>query len=212
VPFVRTSTIVTVGVASQLSVAVTVAALGIAEHSTVVFAGTPTKTGAVLSSTVITWLAVDVLLQLSTAVQVLVKMYPSEHEPFVRTSTIVTVGVASQLSVAVTMAALGIAEHSTVVFAGTPTKTGAVLSSTVITWLAVLVLLQLSTAVHVRVSTYPSGHEPFVRTSTIVTVGVASQLSVAVTIAALGMAEHSTVVFAGTPTNTGAVLSSTVIT
>jgi hypothetical protein len=82
---------------------------------------------------VITWLAVDVLLQLSTAVQVLVRTYPSGQVPFVRTSTIVTVGVASQLSVAVTTEGVGIAEHSTVVFAGTPTNTGAVLSSTVIT-------------------------------------------------------------------------------
>ena len=46
----RTSFIATATFASQLSVAVTVGAVGTAEHSTVMFVGTPTKTGAVLSS------------------------------------------------------------------------------------------------------------------------------------------------------------------
>ena len=73
------------------------------------------------------------------------------HEPFVRTSFIVTLTLASQLSVDVTVGAVGNAEHSTVMFDGTPTKTGAVLSSTVITCEAVDVLPQLSVAVHVRV-------------------------------------------------------------
>jgi hypothetical protein len=40
-------------------------------------------------------------------------------------------------------------------------------------------------------------------------VGVASQLSVAVGVAGAGTALHSAVVFAGTPANTGAVLSLT---
>ena len=74
------------------------------------------------------------------------------HEPFVRISFNVTVTEASQLSVPVTVGVLGTAEHSTVKFAGTPTKTGDVLSSTVITWLCVAVLPQLSVAVHVRVN------------------------------------------------------------
>ena len=43
-------------------------------------------------------------------------------------------------------------------------------------------------------------------------VGVASQLSLAVGEAATGTALHSAVVLAGTPLNTGAVLSLTVIT
>ena len=55
-------------------------------------------------------------------------------------------------------------------------------------------------------------HEPFVRTSFIVTLTLASQLSVAVTVGALGKAEHSTVTLLGTPVSIGAVLSSTVIT
>ena len=64
----------TVTLASQLSVPVTEGAVGTAEHSTVKFAGTPTNTGDVLSSTVITWLCVAVLPQLSVAVHVLVNM------------------------------------------------------------------------------------------------------------------------------------------
>ena len=74
------------------------------------------------------------------------------HEPFVRTSFIVTLTLASQLSVDVTVGAVGNAEHSTVMFDGTPVSIGAVLSSTVITWLWVAVLPQLSVAVHVRVN------------------------------------------------------------
>ena len=42
-------------------------------------------------------------------------------------------------------------------------------------------------------------------------VGVASQLSVAVGVAGAGTALHSAVVLAGTPLNTGAVLSLTVM-
>ena len=60
--------------------------------------------------------------------------------------------LASQLSVPVTEGAVGTAEHSTVKLAGTPTKTGDVLSSTVIIWLCVAVLPQLSVAVHVLVN------------------------------------------------------------
>ena len=48
-PFVRTSTIVTVTSASQLSVAVTTEGVGIAEHSTVIFDGTFVKVGGVMS-------------------------------------------------------------------------------------------------------------------------------------------------------------------
>ena len=61
-------------VASQLSVALTVAVGGTAEHSTVIFDGTPVSIGAVLSSTVMTCEAVAVLPQLSVAVQVRVKI------------------------------------------------------------------------------------------------------------------------------------------
>jgi hypothetical protein len=62
-----------------------------------------------------------------------------------------TTGLVSQLSVAVGVAAAGIASHCTVVFAGTPLNTGAVVSMTVIVCRPVLVLPQASAAVHVRV-------------------------------------------------------------
>ena len=68
-----------------------------------------------------------------------------------RISDIVIVTLASQLSVAVTVGAAGMVEHSTVIFDGTPTNTGMVVSWTVICWLVVAVLPQLSVAVHVRV-------------------------------------------------------------
>jgi hypothetical protein len=61
------------------------------------------------------------------------------------------VGVASQLSVALGLAAAGTALHSAVASAGQPLRTGAVLSLTVIVWLQLLLLPQLSEAVQVRV-------------------------------------------------------------
>src|SRR5688572_16675816 len=121
------------------------------------------------------------------------------------TSVKLTVIVGSQLSVAVTVAAVGIAPQSTVVLAGTLAKTGTVLSVTVMVCVAVAVLLQLSVAVHVRVIVPQPSTTLF--TSVKLTVIVGSQLSVAVTIAAVGIAPQSTVVFAGTPTGVGAVRS-----
>src|SRR5688572_32819264 len=107
------------------------------------------------------------------------------------TSVKLTVIVGSQLSVAVTLAAVGIAPQSTVTLAGTLAKTGAVLSVTVMVCEAVTVLLQLSVAVHVLVMVpQPS---TTVEVSVNVTVIVGSQLSVAVTVAAVGMAPQSTV-------------------
>src|SRR5918994_854988 len=202
-----TSGKLTVIVGSQLSVAVTLAAVGTAAQSTVTLAGTPAKTGAVLSVTVIVWVAVAVLLQLSVAVQVRVIVPQPSTTLF--TSVKLTVIDGSQLSVAVTLAAVGIAAQSTVILAGTPAKTGAVLSVTVMVWVAVAVLLQLSVAVQVRVIVPQPSTTLF--TSVKVTVIVGSQLSVAVTLAAVGTAAQSTVVLAGTPAKTGAVLSVTVI-
>jgi hypothetical protein len=71
--------------------------------------------------------------------------------PFVRVWLYVIVGVVAQLSVAVVVAGDGMALHSTVMFAGMPARIGAVISWTVITWLPVEVLPQLSWAVHTRV-------------------------------------------------------------
>src|SRR5206468_10229647 len=72
---------------------------------------------------------------------------------WVETAASVTVGVASQLSVAPGLAGALTALHSLVASAGTlaATNTGAVVSRTVTTCTAVLVFPQLSAAVHVRV-------------------------------------------------------------
>ena len=63
----------------------------------------------------------------------------------------VTVGVVSQLSVAVGEAGAGTALHWAVVLAGQPLKTGAVVSTTATIWVQVLLLPQLSVAVQMRV-------------------------------------------------------------
>ena len=61
---------VIVGVLSQLSVAVGEAGAGTALHSTESLAGQPTSCGAVVSLTVRVWEQLELLPQLSVAVQV----------------------------------------------------------------------------------------------------------------------------------------------
>src|SRR5918993_1076922 len=169
-------------------------------------AGTPTSVGAVLSSTVIICSAVVVLPHASVAVQVLVIV--PQPSATVDTSLNVTGTSKSQLSVAVTVAGAGTAPHWAVIAAGTLFNTGAIISSTVMTCVAVVVLPHASVAVHVLVMVpQPS---TTVDTSLKVTGTLRSQLSVAVTVAAPGIAPHCAVTFAGTPTSTGAMISSTV--
>ena len=122
---------------SQLSVAVTVSApevVGISSHSTVRSEGTPDKTGAVLSPTSIVCDAVVSFPQLSVAVHVLTNVKAFSHPALscCVSSNIISTSL-SQLSFAVTASApevVGISSHSTVRSAGTPDKTGAVLSPT----------------------------------------------------------------------------------
>ena len=61
---------VIVGVLSQLSVAVGEAGAGTALHCTEALAGQPARTGAVVSLTVRVWEQLELLPQLSVAVQV----------------------------------------------------------------------------------------------------------------------------------------------
>jgi hypothetical protein len=68
--------------------------------------------------------------------------------------------------------------------------TGAVVSITVIVWLALLVLLQASVAIQVRVSVKLPAHEPSARISLKLMAGLLSQLSVAAGEPALGTASH----------------------
>ena len=73
------------------------------------------------------------------------------------------------------------------------------------------VLPQASVAVNVLVTVYSLAHDPGVVASEVVMV-TAPQASVAVAVANEGVSGHSIVVAAGSALNTGAVLSSTVIT
>jgi hypothetical protein len=111
------------------------------------------------------------------------------------------------LSVAVNVAAAGIASHCTVVFAGTTDNTGAVVSMKLMCCERVLVLPQASVAVHVRVMPPVPGVGPLVVVCENDTMGLASQLSVAVKVAADGMASHCTVTSAGAALSTGPVVS-----
>ena len=89
--------------------------------------------------------------------------------------------------------------------------TGGVLSSIKMVWLHVLKLPQSSSARHVRVMVYSCGHNPAVVTPVYVTVGVPSQLSVAVAVPVLDglvLAVHCIVMFAG-QLITGPILSVT---
>src|SRR5216117_3311114 len=146
--------------------------------------------GAVVSTTWMTWLAMLLLPQWSVAVQVRVTSWLGGQEPAVVTSANVSVGVGSQASVAVGVANEGVAGHSIVVGPGSEEMTGAVVSTTWMTWLAMLLLPQWSVAVQVRVTSWFCAHEPGVVTSAKVRVGLASHASVAVGVAKDGVAGH----------------------
>ena len=189
-PGVVTSAKVRVGVPPQASVAVGVAKEGVAGHSMVVGPGSVEMTGAVVSVTLIVWLAVLELPHGSVAVQVRVTEYFCGQVPGVVTSANVSVGVPPQASVAVGVAKEGVAGHSIVEGPGSAEMTGAVVSVTVMVWLAVLELPHGSVAVQVRVTEYFCGQERGVVTSAKVRVGVPPQASVAVGVAKEGVAGH----------------------
>src|SRR6266516_3307993 len=197
------STKVSVGLASHASVAVAVAKLGAAGQSIVLAAGKAAIAGGVLSRTLMLWLAVLLLPQASTAVQV--RTCTTGQLPLLL-STKVSVGLASHASVAVAVAKLGAAGQSIVLAAGKAAITGAVMSRTLIVWLAVLLLPQASMAVQVRTRT--TGQVPLLL-STKVSVGLASHASVAVAVAKLGVSGQSIVLAAGKAAIAGAKLSRT---
>ena len=127
-PSVRVSSNVIVTPPGQLSVAVGVASVGTASHSTVISAGMPAKTGGVISNTKMLCVCVSVLPQLSVAVQVRFKVYSFSQLPSIRVSANVISTSVSQLSVAVGEAAVGISSHSTDISAGISAKIGSVVS------------------------------------------------------------------------------------
>src|SRR5216117_984972 len=163
------STKVNAGLASHASVAVAAAKLGAAGQSIVLGGGSAPITGAVMSRTLMVWLAVLLLPQASVAVQV--RTCTTGQLPLL-VSTKVNVGLASQVSVAVAVAKLGVAGQSIVLAAGKAAITGAVMSRTLMVWLAVLLLPQASVAVQVRTCT--TGQVPL-RLSTNVGVTAPSQ-------------------------------------
>src|SRR6187551_115540 len=194
----------------QASLAIAVPKDGVSGHSIVAAAGIVVNTGAVLSSTVITCDAVAVLPQPSVAVNVLVTVYSLAHVPGVEASLVVMFTV-PQASLAIAVPKDGVSGHSIVAAAGIVVNTGAVLSSTVITWDAVAVLPQASVAVNVLVTVYSLAHVPGVEASLVVMFTV-PQASLAIAVPNDGVSGHSIVAAAGIVVNTGAVLSSTVIT
>jgi hypothetical protein len=193
----------------QLSDAVGLAGAGTAlKHWAVVSAGTPLNTGAVVSCTVIVWLALALFPQSSVAVHVRVIIVGQVPDELSLNET----EALPHESDAVTVAAAGTEPHSTVVSAGTPLSVGAVVSTTVMTWSPLVLLPQSSVAVQVRVMVFVL---PQAATSlsldVIVTLPQAS-LPVALPVAAgLVSPVHSTVASAGT-VKLGAVVSTTVIT
>jgi hypothetical protein len=197
----------------QASVAVAVAKLGTAGQLIVEIAGSGAITGAVTSCTFIVCEAVEVLLQLSFAVQVLVIEYFKGHAVLgVVTSAKVRVTGPPQASVAVAVAKLGTAGQLIVEIAGSGAITGAVTSCTFIVCEAVEVLLQLSFAVQVLVIEYFNGHAVLgVVTSAKVRVTGPPQASVAVAVVKLGTAGQLIVEIAGSVAITGAVTSCTFI-
>jgi hypothetical protein len=153
-PGVVTSAKVRVGFASHASVAVGVAKEGVAGHSIVEGPGRAEITGPVVSVTLMVWLAVLELPQASVAVQVRVTECFWGQEPGVVTSAKVRVGLPPQASVAVGVVNEGVAGHSIVEGPGSAERTGPVLSSTLMIWLAELELPHASVAVQVRVTEY----------------------------------------------------------
>ncbi len=131
--------------------------------------------------------------------------------PLTRASANVTTGAGSQASVAVTVVAGGgTAWQATAMSAGTPARTGGVVSLIVMVCVAALSLPHASRAVHVRTRARASAQAPGTVVSANVTAGAGSQVSVAVTGAGGGTgALHSSVVSGGTPASTGGVTSFT---
>ena len=152
------------GELSQLSVAVAVpvedGAVEILQMA-VTFNG-HVITGAVLSSTTIVALHVEVLPQSSDAVHVLVRVYDCAQVPGKESVANVKATVASQASVAIAKPKEGVVPHSIGLTTIGQVITGGVVSSTLMVCRHTLVLPEASVAVHVRVIVYACAHGPAV--------------------------------------------------
>src|SRR5260370_32208629 len=118
-------------------------------HSMVLGPGSAAITGAVVSLTLIVWLAMLLLPQAAVAVTGLTSRQASP-QPALTSSLELSVKELPQVSVAVACVNAGLAGHSMVLGAGSAAIAGAVVSLTLIVWLAMLLLPQASVAVQVR--------------------------------------------------------------
>src|SRR2546426_22408 len=109
-----------------------------------VLAGSVEIDGGRVSTTLMVWLAVELLPQWSVAVQVRVTEWACGQFPVVVASANVRVGLGSQASVAVGVVNTGAAGHSTMVLAGSAEMVGGRVSTTLMVWLAVARLPQRS--------------------------------------------------------------------
>ena len=159
----------------------------------------------------ITCEAVAVLPQASVAVNVLVTVYSLAQVPGVVASVEVIVTV-PQASVAVGVPKHGVRRTLDRYCCRKEVNTGAVLSSTVITCDAVAVLPQASVAVNVLVTVYSLAQVPGVVASVDSDRYSTTGIGCSWCTERMELAGHSIVTAAGTEVNTGAVLSSTVIT
>ena len=111
----------------------------------------PLMTGAVVSTTVMVWMWARLFPAQSIVLQVRVRVCPSAQSPAVDPSLKVTSTSPSQLSVAMSVAAAGMASQDTVVSAGSSVvHAGAVSSTTVSVCSWVVLLPQSSVAVQLR--------------------------------------------------------------
>src|ERR1043166_7044159 len=156
-----------------------------------------------------TWLAVLAFPHASVAVHVRVTLGWPAHEPGVVTSTNPRRGFGSHRSVADAVAKLGVAGHSIVLGSGSAANTGAVWSTIVMAWLAVLALPHASVAVHVRVTMDSFGQRPGAWVSLNVRVTAPPQSSLAEGEEKTGVAGHSMLAGSPTPEITGACVSRT---
>ena len=128
VPVVVASAKVRVNALPQASMAVAASNTGTSGQFIVDGAGRAAITGAVTSCTVMVWLAVEVLLQASVAVQVRVTLYDPAQIPLVVTSAKVSVNELPHSSSADASVKFGVSGQFIVVGAGREAITGAVTS------------------------------------------------------------------------------------
>src|SRR5437763_10460523 len=128
---------------------------GVAGHSTVSLSLCRSIVGGWLSSTMMVWCTGPLVFpHASTACQVLVLVYDPPH-PAVELSLSSTTEELLHVSLDVGSVNTGVAGHSTVPLSPWPPIIGGVLSSTMMVWLTVpLVLLHASTACQVLVLVY----------------------------------------------------------